>query len=145
MFDKPNQPRKHENDVHGVHQVEYSFNYAAANPKEDWLGVIAWGDEPTADTCVLRRPLLESSSGTVWVKNPSARKALTSPQLRGVSLHPRAKFAHILTAVASLSICCFSLQMSCSFKNGRLFCFPDVTWPVNPLSLCENVHGTGVI
>lgn len=112
MFDKPNQLGKHENDVHGVHQVEYSFNYAAANPKEDWLGVIAWGDEPTADTCVLRRPLLESSSGTVWVKNPSARKALISPQLQGVSLHPRGQV-------------CSHLDR-CSVPFNLLFLSPDV-------------------
>eukprot|EP00903_Cladosiphon_okamuranus_P012671 g11851.t1 len=46
-------------------QVEYSFNFATAMPKEDWLGVVGWGEEPSASTCVLRKSLLETSSGAV--------------------------------------------------------------------------------
>ncbi|CBN74759.1 hypothetical protein Esi_0041_0099 [Ectocarpus siliculosus] len=47
-------------------EVAYRFNYSTAVPTGDWLGVIAWGDEPTAGTCIVRRPFLESSSGTVF-------------------------------------------------------------------------------
>ncbi|CAM9572532.1 unnamed protein product, partial [Ectocarpus sp. 8 AP-2014] len=46
-------------------EVAYRFNYSTAVPTGDWLGVIAWGDEPTAGTCIVRRHFLESSSGTV--------------------------------------------------------------------------------
>lgn len=49
-------------------QVEYSFNFATAMPKEDWLGVVGWGDQPSASTCVLRKSLLETSYGAVCMK-----------------------------------------------------------------------------
>lgn len=46
-------------------QVEYAFNYDTAVPAGDWLGVVGWGDKPTAGTCIVKKPLLNSSSGTV--------------------------------------------------------------------------------
>lgn len=50
-------------------QVEYSFNFATAMPKEDWLGVVGWGEEPSASACVLRKSLLETSSGAVSIES----------------------------------------------------------------------------
>ncbi|CAM9469568.1 unnamed protein product, partial [Scytosiphon promiscuus] len=46
-------------------EVKYQFNYNTAVPVGDWLGVVAWGDDPTARACIFKRPLLESSAGTV--------------------------------------------------------------------------------
>lgn len=46
-------------------QVEYTFNYDTAVPKGDWLGVVAWGEEPTLSACVARKPIPEARSGVV--------------------------------------------------------------------------------
>lgn len=47
------------------HQVEYRFNYDTAVPKGDWLGIVVWGEEPSAKTCVVRKPLQGTSTGKV--------------------------------------------------------------------------------
>ena len=48
-----------------INQVEYRFNYDTAAPNGDWLGVVAWGEEPAAGTCIVRKNFLGTSAGTV--------------------------------------------------------------------------------
>lgn len=36
-----------------------------AIPRGDWLGVVPWGVEPTADACVLKKLLPETNCGQV--------------------------------------------------------------------------------
>lgn len=49
----------------GHGQVEYRYNSDTAIPKGDWLGIIAWGEEPTADASVARTRVPEMGAGTV--------------------------------------------------------------------------------